>query len=857
MDSPQTIKNPQADLAERWTPGILILMVVAFWGPLLIRNQVPLLGDLCYLFYPGYVYLREFVLQGHLPLWNPYAACGEPFLADVQRGVFYPVNLVYLILPTGRAIVVCSALHFLIAGMGTYGLLRVWRVSRAGALLAAVSYAFNTYTVTKVEFPSQLGGTAFCPVVLAAYALWLQRRDLRTLLLTAVAIGLQFLAGHPEMVFFTSIALVIYALTAGYYDWRRRNRFRYLVTPLAAVVGAGLWALVLAMAQFLPTTEALLSSTRSEASNPCLEVSSVHPSSLATLFVPSIQGVGGWGGVCWAPSVMAPSIGGYYVGVVPMVVLLAVTVRKIMTWRLPKPDPTTTPPEQAPLCAFLVILFAFFFLYAMGWYTPFYSFWRAVIPLVRHFLWPAKCLVCVTLALSCMTGLGLDRLTRDARLLTDAGKWWQRLLLRRGVELIFLLVAVVVVILIIRLNDLFIPLLRKVFNLSLILDDRVNRVPDISWNSLFRDSIKLPMVGMLAAFLLTAYAIREKSRYRVALILAILSFVDLTISNHYLLQAGPAKALETPSALADQLRLPHELVRMYSIEHVVQGPMAESMGTLLDGQPNDVLPISRPESIEQSVPGRSIYSLRQLVYGSFPMVEKVFNVFSIRNFVSKEISRLAILPIGMNTTKSLRLRLLALLNCDRFVFMPELPFTMTLGKIQRQAILVRFPNPMPRAFVVGGVQFCDDERGVLGGLFSEAFDPWCSALTDAKSVKRNSFPDLMPRKVDHKVLSYQYRPNGLEIQVQSDIAGLLVVSETYDRGWRARVNGQEAPVYKVDYALRGLRVPAGRSTVVMTYAPRTLNLGIALSLSAVVLTVVLIVLKRKNQPMMNSDPDAS
>jgi hypothetical protein len=68
-------------------------------------------------------------------------------------------------------------------------------------------------------------------------------------------------------------------------------------------------------------------------------------------------------------------------------------------------------------------------------------------------------------------------------------------------------------------------------------------------------------------------------------------------------------------------------------------------------------------------------------------------------------------------------------------------------------------------------------------------------------------------------------PNRMELEVDAHSRGLLVLSENYYPGWRATVDGQSAPIYRVDSALRGLVVPRGRSHVVLRYAPASVYWG--------------------------------
>ena len=67
------------------------------------------------------------------------------------------------------------------------------------------------------------------------------------------------------------------------------------------------------------------------------------------------------------------------------------------------------------------------------------------------------------------------------------------------------------------------------------------------------------------------------------------------------------------------------------------------------------------------------------------------------------------------------------------------------------------------------------------------------------------------------VVVRRYGLNRVELDVQGP--GLLVSSETYHPGWRARVNGEEREVLRVNTAFRGLVVGPGRHAVVMSYEP--------------------------------------
>jgi len=140
---------------------------------------------------------------------------------------------------------------------------------------------------------------------------------------------------------------------------------------------------------------------------------------------------------------------------------------------------------------------------------------------------------------------------------------------------------------------------------------------------------------------------------------------------------------------------------------------------------------------------------------------------------------------------------------------------------------------LPRAFVVFQARILPDQPEVLEAL--PEVDPGRTVLL-AESLPyslEESFPPVPAEVVGRSA-------NGMEVRVQIRRPGLLVVSRTWMPGWRAWVDGEPARVYRVDYALQGVLLPAGEHEVRLRYLPVGWRLGWPVSLGAFAVAAILL-----------------
>lgn len=87
-----------------------------------------------------------------------------------------------------------------------------------------------------------------------------------------------------------------------------------------------------------------------------------------------------------------------------------------------------------------------------------------------------------------------------------------------------------------------------------------------------------------------------------------------------------------------------------------------------------------------------------------------------------------------------------------------------------------------------------------------------------------------------------YKPNYLKYTSNNTNDGFAVFSEMYyQNGWKATIDGNEEIIFRVDYALRGLQVPAGKHTIEFKFEPQVVKTGSSIALMSSIGMILLII----------------
>ncbi|MCP4168015.1 MAG: oligosaccharide flippase family protein [Chloroflexi bacterium] len=259
-----------------------------------------LLSDLVLENYPWKQLIRQGIAERELPLWNPYLFTGVPFLAAGQHSALYPFSLVFYVLSLAAAFGVFTWLTLALAGMNTYIFARILRMGRGGALFAAIAFMFSGFFVSSVVFPMMIAGAAWLPLFLAMIELVVRKQEekgnapfvpVAYIVVGSAVLGVQVLAGHIEMTYYVLLVGGMYSLWRLLGVWRRIGVWRPVLRIGGWLLFMAVTGLLLGSIQLIPLYELVSQNFREGSVSYSQVVDWAWPSrQILTFVLPDIYG---------------------------------------------------------------------------------------------------------------------------------------------------------------------------------------------------------------------------------------------------------------------------------------------------------------------------------------------------------------------------------------------------------------------------------------------------------------------------------------------------------------------------------------------------------------------------------------
>ena len=705
-------------------------------------------------------FLAQALHSGQSPFWNHNVFAGSPQVADPQSLIFSPAILLALIssAPSFRMVDAYVLAHLLVGGLAVMLFFRDRRWHPAGALLAALVFAFGASAAWRVQHVGQVASFAFFGLSLWLTARMLQRQTILSGAIAGLSAG--FMVLEPDQVALLGAYVLVGMVVAHWFSagW---EGFRRSLPTLTAATVAGLALIVLPLLWTWLFAEA---TTRPEVDLVEAGRGSLHPASLFTGFIADLFGardpkVDFWGP--YSPAFgandlyLSQNMGQVYFGALPLLLLIVPGLTRGWLW-----DRAIRP---------FTLLFVFMVLFALGRYTPAFHLFYEYLPGVKQFRRPADATFLIGGLGAILAGYLLHRLIAER----------ETLCLKRDIALAAGGLAIL-------------------FGLALFVSQRVGHLGD-AW---------APAAWAALWLVLSAAAIVAIRRWRYAAgslaAVAVVALVggDLAANN------GPNESTALSPEIYDVLRPDTRNETVQVLKRLTVQPagstrrdrvellglgfewpnagMIHGFDHTLGYNPLRLADFSDAVGTQDGIAGPGERKFTAL----FPGYRcRLANLLGLRYIASP-------VPIG---------------RVDRTLHEADLKLVARTG----DGYIYENPGALPRVMFVGGWQFADFDSMKLTGRWPEV-DPQETVLLEQEppvAVRDGA------ARVDAQVKLVRYANTEVEIEVTTPRTGFVVLNDIWHPWWRAQIDGVDTEILKANVLFRAVQVPAGNHKIRFEFRP--------------------------------------
>lgn len=379
------LTSEEGVLSGRGAFALILISWILYVVPWLIGGKV-IPFDSASQFYPAAFFSVGELLQGRLPLWNPYVFGGYPQFADPQMMTFQPLLVLPLMLDQSLwwfdKVVL---LNVLMGGIGCYFIGRWSGLQPESRAVMALVFMFGAVAASRLQHTPMIIGYSLVPWI------WLGLLQLRAQLSVAAAVRLGVLGAifGLQLTHLTWLFAIVFAGCAVFGLSTAADRFRFgwlhVLALGLAILGSSIQTI--GTLAFLPETNRV----STEAAQSLQNV--IYPEDLFGVL--SANFFGHLSGEYWGRGDISQNY--LYFGAMPVVVI-ALGLPRLWV-------------ELRGGLIFCIIAIVLAFLYALGPDFKVYNFFRA-LPGGDLFRRPADAMFVVVAALAYLSGASFDAILR-------------------------------------------------------------------------------------------------------------------------------------------------------------------------------------------------------------------------------------------------------------------------------------------------------------------------------------------------------------------------------------------------------------------------------------------------------------
>ena len=756
-------------------------------------------NDLTFFWLPKYdQVVGQVRADGRIPYWDTSGFGGRPFLGNPQAGRFYAPAWLAWRVARSSALGWVTVAHLAWAAIGTFLLVRALGMGRAACAVAAGCFAVSPYLVAHTfegHYP-HVWSASWYPWAFWTFLLT-RRGKAGGMLALPVVLALSFLTGHAQEWYYLVIALSLWAAADAAGAWWHGRR-REALTGL--LIWAGLLALSLAVCAVELAPELVAQRwTLRRSSIPLRAINryTVHTVNLFQLVSPFALGRPHdyFGHDNYWETLLS-------IGLVPLALAGLGAARH---------------PDRRIRRGFLALV-AFAVVFAVGRRLGLFAVAYRVLPGMDRFRVPSRSLFLASLGAAVLVGLGMDVLLCGGLAEQDWPPVRRRL--RRWLVGLTVLLAVGGLVRLSGLVPTAPPAERADFEVAgeeaggteSLWESRGVR----AWCEVSGDlAVWGTVLGMLAIVSL-ARGDGRASR-RAGLALGALALIELSVSAQRLLVVTPPGQLLANSELVAKLKESVSTtsgpVRVAASPRALSDLDAANAG-IEKTNTNDSFQIQHAANLyERLYP--YLDDVRRTVGPEQPMDQAVdrFHLEIARSVLDRMSVRWVATAHGTALDRAEGFRREAVAG-------PDLHLLRNLGAL-------------PRCYVVPQVEPLTTLTAPVHVILSRV-DPRTAVVLGRDPLApgdRQPFTPAEWRSDD---------PDRVVVRVETRAPGLLVVTNTWMPGWKARVDGRSESVLRGDFWQQTVPIrQAGRHEVVLSYDPPGRREGVAFTCVAAAAWVVL------------------
>ncbi len=752
--------------------------------PLGVQNK-PLGFDNLKLFYPYRTFTTEEFKQGRIPLWNPYVFSGNIHAATYQSAVWYPLNILYFILPQADAWSILILLQPILVGWFTYLFLRSLGQSKAASLLGAVGFAFSGWMIAMWEEALVLvHSVLWLPLALfASNLIWEGKHQKQGFLLLAIALSFSILAGFLQMsiyVFATVFLWNIYRYRAANTQNRSRGTGVVAMSFVAGILMSGV--------QWVPALEAYLLSSRGVVNAKFLFDQFLSPvTHLITFIVPDFWG--NPGSYNYFSSLVYIQERVIYIGIFVFIFAIFMycirTSRDINFWKI-----------------FTAVTLSLGFVLPTSWIW--YTFHVPILSVAQ----PARIFVLSTFGLCILAGYGIDGMNREGS---------RRIFLR-----IIFCIGAVIGLLWVYVIGIWLMVQNKSF-----LSKWPYLVATVSLRNLL-----LPTIFLIVAWGSFRFLKKNRTAFIITIFIATI-MGSIYFANKMLyfsdrkFEYPPLEPIITLRNLAGDDR-----VWSYGNGYIIRNMLSYYR-------------IFSPEGYDALYPqryGELLYTIgtKGVVTDQINRTDVTLGETSQNELMTSSSERLRLMfLLGVKYVIEHKE------DSGKDTILPEKRFPPNLFVLTWQNDAWRiwqYKDALPRTSIAHDVIIQNDPQKIVDQLYNSNVNLLNTViLEDPLSLPTAG---LGAQREESASIS-AYEANRVTITVYAKSPGVLFLSDTYFPGWEAYVDGVQTKIYRADYAFRAVPVGVGNHTVIFTYDPLSFKIGVAGSVIGVALLLGMALVSRR------------